>query len=93
MEHGTMLFTIISGAIGQWVKAHQSIPTWIPNAVMTALGLAWYAGNHGMPAWTFAAVTDWIETALLAAAAIPGTATLIGAFIPALKTDSKPKTT
>lgn len=84
MEHGTLLFTVIFGFLGQSAKSHPSIPNWIPNSIMLALGVGWYAGNHGLPAHGFAPIVDWLETALLAAASMPGTASIMG-MIPALK--------
>lgn len=94
--HGTALFTMIFGFIGQLAKSHPEVPNWIPNTVMLVLGLGWYAGNHGLPvpeAHTlqaiFAAWTDWTEAAFFAAAAIPGTASIFG-MIPALKTRTNP---
>ena len=96
MEHGTMLFTAIVGIIGQYAKSRPSIPNWLPQFSMLALGLVWYAGNHGLPrpeAHTFQAVfvvwADWLEVAILSAAAVPGVASLISLH-PALKTRAMP---
>lgn len=96
MQHGTVIFTAIFGFIGQLAKSHPSVPNWIPTLVMLLFGLAWYAGNNGLPTpeahtlqGNFAAYADWIESALFAAAAIPGTASVFG-MIPGLKTRTNP---
>ena len=96
MEHGTVLVTLIFGVLGQAAKSHPGIKNWIPTLAMLLIGLGWYAGNHGVPSTAlhgtaaFAAWTDWIEAALFAATAIPGTASVLG-MIPGLKTRELPK--
>lgn len=91
-----MLFTAIFAFLGQWAKSHPKIANWIPQSVMMLAGLAWYSGNHGFPKpaaheWQalFAAWTDWLEAAMLSAAAIPGAASLLS-LIPAMKTRAQP---
>lgn len=95
--HGVVIVTILFGLLGQIAKSHPSIKNWIPQTAMVLVGLLFYAGNYGFPHsaantfvdW-FAAITDWLEAAGLAAAAIPGTASLFG-MIPALKTQTLPR--
>lgn len=96
MQHGTVLFTAFFGFVGQLAKSHPEVPNWIPTTLMLLLGIAWYAGNHGFPVAEaatfpalFAAWSDWIEAALFAAAAIPGTASVFG-MIPGMKTRTNP---
>ena len=96
MQHGTVLFTAFFGFVGQLAKSHPEIPNWIPTSAMLVLGIAWYAGNNGLPApeahtlqAVFAAWSDWLEAALFAAAAIPGTASVFG-MIPGMKTRTNP---
>lgn len=96
MQHGTVLFTAFFGFVGQLAKSHPEVPNWIPTSAMLLLGLVWYAGNNGLPhveaatfQATFTAWADWIEAALFAAAAIPGTASVFG-LIPGMKTRSNP---
>lgn len=95
--HGVMLFTAVFGFLGQLAKSHPNVKNWIPTTAMIVAGVLFYAGNNGWPhaeantfqSW-FAAVSDWLEAAALAAAAIPGTASVFG-LIPAMKTRELPK--
>lgn len=89
--HGAMLATLAFGFLGALGTTHPKFPTWLAYALMGLAGVLFYAGNHGWPhaatpdfqGW-FAAVTDWLEASLLAAAAIPTAAQVFGQ-IPALK--------
>lgn len=80
-----MLFTLIGGLIGQLFKSDPNVKNWIPQAIMIVLGVLVYALNNGLPAPTPVAVVDWLELALVAAAALPGAASLFS-LIPDLQT-------
>lgn len=93
--HGVLLIGGAFAFLGQLAKRNPKVPNELAIAVMAAIGALFYAGNYGWPhadaptfqSW-FGAIADWLESASIAIAAIPGAASMIG-MIPGMQTQPR----
>jgi hypothetical protein len=82
----------IGGLIGQFFKAQVNVKNWIPQVLMLVSGLVCYlAFNPPGPKDFGWGLLRYFIVALVAAASVNGTASLIGQFTPALKSQEVPR--
>lgn len=68
---------LVVAGIGQYFNAHPRFPSWISKAAMALVGLGFYALAEQPKAWNGQPFLDWLDTAWLWAAALPGVASML----------------
>ena len=77
---------VISG-IAQTMNRYPVIPTGVVKLTLALVGLCFYLLIQHPTAWTGQPLLDWLDTAWIWAAALPGIASLIGTA-PGMQTNS-----
>lgn len=96
MENNTAGALILIAAslvalLGQWIKSHEKWDSRLAVLGMGVAGMIVYGVRYGWPSsFAWESVDFWLNKAWIWGLLLPGLASSIGAFIPWLKTDSKP---